>query len=78
MRFLLLTTIALVMLACAPPLAAQTCTPTTCARNWAHNVDLQATAVAVRLCAAAALRVRRAPQANAPAPARPRLVPNRA
>ena len=32
MRSLLLTAIALVMLAGAPPLAAQTCTPMTCAQ----------------------------------------------
>ena len=36
MRSLLLTAIALVMLACAPPLAAQTCTPTTCAQLGAQ------------------------------------------
>ena len=80
MRSLLLTAIALVMLACAPPLAAQTCTPTTCAHNRAYNVDRQATAVAVLYrIAATALWVSAAPQANAPSkPARPRLVPNRA
>ena len=33
MRSLLLTAIALVMLACAPPLAAQTCTPTNCTQQ---------------------------------------------
>ena len=36
MRSLLLTAIALVMLAGAPPLAAQTCTPTTCAQLGAQ------------------------------------------